>query len=149
VLTEANKLQDPEFYDQLLSLFLSADNSKTDVLTLVSHVTRNELPVNKNLALAVLDHWKENPDRNLTAKVLHVAAMADDATLYQQTVEATLHYQRAGNLKDVSSAELQALFDGEFWVLSSRTRSSGAGFILKRTLANARRELGNTTSHDQ
>jgi hypothetical protein len=33
------------------------------------------------------------------------------------------------------------LFDGEFWVLSARTRSSGAGFILKRKLASARREL--------
>jgi hypothetical protein len=148
-LAEANNLQDPQFYDQLLSLLLSTDNSKAGVLSLVSHVARKELPVNKNLALAVLDHWKENPDRNSTAKALHVAALVDDAALYQETVEAALHYQRAGKLKDVSSAELQALFDGEFWVLSSRTRGSGAGFILKRTLANARRELGSATSDSQ
>jgi hypothetical protein len=44
-------------------------------------------------------------------------------------------------LTGVSAAELRALFDGEFWVLSAQTRSSGTGFVLKRTLANARREL--------
>jgi hypothetical protein len=148
-LAEANKLQDPEFYDLLLSLLLNTDNSKAGVLSLASHVTRKELPVNKNLALAVIDHWQENPDRNSTAKALHVAALVDDAALYQETVEAALRYQRAGKLKDVSSTELQALFDGEFWVLSSRTRGSGAGFILKRTLANARRELGSATSDSQ
>jgi hypothetical protein len=31
--------------------------------------------------------------------------------------------------------------NSEFWVLSSNTRSSGAGFVLKRTLSNATREL--------
>jgi hypothetical protein len=48
---------------------------------------------------------------------------------------------RDAKLGDISAVELRALFDGEFWVLSSRSRSSGAGFVLKRTLDGARREL--------
>ena len=40
-------------------------------------------------------------------------------------------------VRDVSAEELRALFDGEFWILSARTRSSGAGFVLKRTLESA------------
>jgi hypothetical protein len=56
-------------------------------------------------------------------------------------VEEALNFWRRGLLPDVSAAELKALFDGEFWVLSARTRGSGAGFILKRKLASARREL--------
>jgi hypothetical protein len=56
-------------------------------------------------------------------------------------VEKALGLRREQKLADISPAELRALFDGEFWVLSSRTRSSGAGFVLKRTLKNARREL--------
>jgi hypothetical protein len=41
----------------------------------------------------------------------------------------------------VSAAELQSLLVSEFWLLSSATRSSGAGFVLKRTLSRAKREL--------
>jgi hypothetical protein len=52
-----------------------------------------------------------------------------------------LQLWRAAKLGDISPVELRALFDGEFWVLSSRSRSSGAGFVLKRTLDGARREL--------
>ena len=143
-LEEAQALGDKKFYNEILNLLVAAIDSGAGVLSLVSHVARNELPVNNNLAQAVLDSWKQAPDRNSTAKALHITAMADDAELYRSAVEAALKYWRAGKLADVSPRELKALFDGEFWVLSSRTRNSGAGFILKRTLANARRELGNT-----
>ena len=77
----------------------------------------------------------------MSAKALHFAALSDDAGLYRQTVEDAIELRREGKLMDVLPAELRALFDGEFWILSSRTRSSGAGFVLKRTLENARREL--------
>lgn len=149
-LDEARALNDEEFYSEILdSLVAAAVESDAALLSLVSYVARHELPVNHNLAQAVLDSWKRTPNRNSTAKALHIIALADDAALYESAVEAALNYWRAGKLTDVSSLELQALFDGEFWVLSSRTRSSGAGFVLKRTLANARRELGNTTSVNQ
>jgi len=143
-LDQAQVLGDQDFYDQVLNLLVKNAETDAALLSLVSHVARHELPVNQNLAGTLLDSWKRSPDRNSTAKALHVAALADDAALYQTAVEAALQYWRSGALADISPAELLALFDGEFWVLSSRTRSSGAGFILKRTLANARRELGNT-----
>ncbi|PYS71049.1 MAG: hypothetical protein DMF73_11560, partial [Acidobacteria bacterium] len=76
-----------------------------------------------------------------TAKALHFAALSDDPELYRQTVEQAIELRREGKLADVLPADLRALFDGEFWILSSRTRSSGAGFVLKRTLESARREL--------
>jgi hypothetical protein len=41
----------------------------------------------------------------------------------------------------LSAAELQQLLNSEFWLLSSSTRNSGAGFVLKRTLSLAKREL--------
>jgi len=144
-LEEAHAIGDKEFYNEVLDLLVETIDSDARLLSLVSYVARNELPVNIELAQAVLDSWQKAPDRNSTAKALHIVALADDASLYQTAVETALKYWRAGKLADVSPLELQALFDGEFWVLSQRTRSSGAGFILKRTLANARRELGNTT----
>jgi hypothetical protein len=89
----------------------------------------------------MLNNWKRSPDRGSTAKALHFAALSDDPDVYRVAVEEALGFWREERLKDISPLELQALFNGEFWVLSSRSRSSGAGFVLKRTLAGARREL--------
>jgi len=140
-LLEAQAFSDRKFYDELLDqLTLNADRGPT-LLELASYVTRNELPVNRKLAEALISSWKVSPGRSSTATTLHLTALADDAELYQSTVEATLQFWRQGLLADVSAAELRALFDGEFWVLSAGTRGSGAGFILKRKLASARREL--------
>ena len=140
-LVEAQALGDRNFYDEVLNqLTLNADGGPT-LLALASYVTRNELPVNRKLAEALISSWKVSPGRSSTATTLHLTALADDADLYQSTVDAALGFWRQGLLANVSAAELKALFDGEFWVLSAQTRSSGAGFILKRKLANARREL--------
>jgi len=140
-LLEAQALGDRKFYDEVLDQLTFKADSGPALLALASYVTRNELPVNRKLAEALISSWKGSPGRSSTATTLHLTALADDADLYQSTVDAALGFVRQGLLPDVSAAELKALFDGEFWVLSARTRSSGAGFILKRKLASARREL--------
>jgi hypothetical protein len=141
VLLEAQALRDPKFYDEILDHLTAKADHAPVLLALATYVTRNELPVNRTLAEAIIRSWKNSPDRSLTATTLHLTALADDADLYQSMVEAALHFWRQGLLSNVSAAELRALFDGEFWVLSAQTRGSGAGFILKRKLASARREL--------
>lgn len=141
VLNEANALSDRKLYEELLEQFIAKADSAPALLDLTSYVTLNELPVTVKLAEAIISSWRSSPDRRTTITTLHLAAMADDAALYQSTVEAALSFWRQGLLANVSAAELRALFDGEFWVLSTRTRSSGAGFLLKRKLASARREL--------
>jgi hypothetical protein len=140
-LNEAYALADPKLYDEVLAHLTATADTTPTLLGLVSYVTRNELRVNRKLAEAIISGWKISPDRVSTPKTLHIAALVDDADLYSTTVEAAINFWRRGLLADVSAAELRALFDGEFWVLSARTRSSGAGFILKRKLASARREL--------
>jgi len=119
------------------------------VLSLVSYLTRSELPVTPHLAERILEGWKKSPDRSSTAKTLHIVALSNDASLYNSAVEAALQFWREGRLGDVSPIELSALIDGEYWILSSQVRSSGAGFLLKRTLANARRELKAQTHVNQ
>lgn len=92
-------------------------------------------------AEALIESFPSSPDRTSVVRMLHAAALSDDAALYQQAVEAALQAWREQNLSDISANDLEALFTSEFWVLSSGTRSSGAGFVLKRTLSSARREL--------
>jgi hypothetical protein len=92
-------------------------------------------------ALVAIRNFQQSPDRNSTTKLLHVAALADDAKNYGRAIELVLMSWRDGSLSDISAKDLQTLFNSEYWVLSSRTRTSGAGFVLKQTLSNANREL--------
>lgn len=140
-LEEAHRIGDTGLYDRVLSALVEYSDSEPKLLALMSYVTQNELPVNRNLAEAVIASWQKSPDRSGTAKALHFAALSDNPDIYRRAVENALHLWREAKLADISAVELRALFDGEFWVLSSRSRSSGAGFVLKRTLESARREL--------
>lgn len=92
-------------------------------------------------ALAAIRSFQQSPDRTSTTNLLHVAALTDDAKTYGRAIELVLLSWRDGSLSDISAKDLQALFNSEYWVLSSRTRTSGAGFVLKQTLSNANREL--------
>ena len=141
VLLELYDPGDTTFYHQALDLLVDNAGSKARIFSLASYVTRNELPVTRRLAEKSIDSCKSAPDRSSTAKMLHLGALSDDAAVYQVAVEAALQSWRAGRLSGVSAQELQAILEGEFWILSSSTRSSGTGFLLKRTLASARREL--------
>ena len=101
----------------------------------------DEREAKKELAEQFIESWQESPDRASTTKMLHLAALSDDADTYRNAVETALRVWRNGNIPDLSAAELQTLFNSEFWLLSSNTRNSGAGFVLKRTLSQAKRDL--------
>ena len=97
-------------------------------------------------ALEAIRTFQKSPNRSSTAKLLHVTALADDAKNFGRAIELVLMSWRDGSLADISAKDLQTLFNSEYWVLSSRTRTSGAGFVLKRTLSNANRELETTNN---
>lgn len=141
VLQEAHQTGDGELYEEALNLLVAGVDADAKLLLLVSHVTRHELHVNRNLAERLIDSYRLAPDRSGTAKMLHIAALSDDAAVYQSAVETALEFWRDGRLPEISATELRSILDGEFWILSSSTRSSGAGFVLKRALRDARRKL--------
>ena len=140
-LVDAKESSDADLYVRILNEFVEKIDSDTALLSLMSFVAQNDLRVNVPLANAAIASWKKSPTREGTAKALHFAALSDDANLYGETVDLALQLWRETKLDNISAEELRALFDGEFWILSSRSRSSGAGFVLKQTLADARREL--------
>ena len=92
-------------------------------------------------AIQAIREFQKTPNRNSTTKLLHAAALSDNAKNYERAIELVLLSWRDGSLADLSAKELQSLFNSEYWVLSSRTRTSGAGFVLKETLSSANREL--------
>jgi hypothetical protein len=140
-LLEARNIEDAELYDEALNLLVAGADTDPKLLSLVSYVTRHELRVNQNLAERVIDSCKRVPDRSSTSKMLHVAALSDDAAVYHSAVETAVEFWRERRLTEMSTQELRSILESEFWILSSTTRSSGAGFLLKRALKSAHREL--------
>ncbi|HMF56081.1 MAG TPA: hypothetical protein VK619_06955 [Pyrinomonadaceae bacterium] len=145
-LLEAHETNDAALYEEVLNTLVgraaASDSSDKSLLSLVSFVTRHEnFPVSRKLAESFIESWKRTPDRSFTAKMLHITALANDAELYQEAVESAYEFWRDDKLPDVSADELRMLADSCYWELSSEARSSGAGFLLKRTLSKMRREL--------
>ena len=135
------RIEDAELYEEALNSLVAGADSDPKLLALISYVARHELRVNQNLAEKVMDSYKRAPDRSSTSKMLHIAALSDDAAVYQSAVETALELWRERRLSEMSAQELRSILEGEFWVLSSNTRSSGAGFLLKSALRGAHREL--------
>lgn len=146
-LEEAHKSGDEQLYEDVLhALVQAAAGSGARLLALASYITRTEhLRVNRQLAEGLMENWRESPSRASTAKMLHLVALADDPALYERAVETVARFWREGRISDLTAAELRTLIDGEYWVLSNKSRSSGAGFVLKRRLARLRRELESAT----
>jgi hypothetical protein len=147
-LLDAHASRDAALYDEILNALVERADSDKKLLALVSYIARQpqQLRVGKRLAEAFIESWKSAPDRSRTAKMLHIASLADDAALYQQSIETAFQFWRQGRVPDLSAEELRALAESEYWLLSTGVRSSGAGFRLKLKLAGLRRELAAATT---
>ncbi|MBD0370467.1 MAG: hypothetical protein ICV60_06495 [Pyrinomonadaceae bacterium] len=142
-LADARATNDAALYDEVLSALVERADSDKRLLALVSYMLRETPPlgVNRRLAERFMETWKQAPDRGSTAKMLHVVALADDASLYQHAIEAALDFWKRNLIPDLSAEELRQLSESEYWILSQQERSSGQGFILKLKLAALRRQL--------
>lgn len=145
-LDEAQATRDASLYDEVLDALTEHARTDAGLLSLVSYIARNDrLRVNAKLAAKFIESWKRSPDRNTTAKMLHVAALSADALVYRQAIETILEYRREGRMPALPASELRQLVESEYWILPAESRNSGAGFTLKQTLARLRRELAATT----
>lgn len=127
-------------YHEVLTALLTHGS---DVSAVAACITRNvELRTNPQLAQAFIKHWDAAPNRGELATMLHVAALSDNADVYWLAVEVAKQAWDEGRLVQVSPKELAAAIEAEYWLLEPEARESGAGFVLKRFVANVRRELG-------
>lgn len=147
-LTQAHSTSDAGLYaDALDALVTWADVRQENLAALVSHISKsNELRANKQLAQLLFETWKTAPDRRSTTEMIHIAALSDDAEMYEQTLEAALEFFRSGKLPWFKPEELAELFVSQYWIIAPEVRRGGVGFALKRRLLGVRRELATTTS---
>jgi hypothetical protein len=112
------------------------------VRELATHIAAGrDLRASPELAEILLGAWREGPTPASTAELLRVSALSDDAGTYGRAVTEVLQVWEAGGLDKLGAEDLRALFEAEYWQLSSEARRSGAGFVLKRKLADVRRRL--------
>jgi hypothetical protein len=102
------------------------------------------LKSNVQLANMMMTAWQNFPDNKSTAQMLHIVALSDDAALLQQATEMIFDSWKKGLLPKLTATDFLALTESEYWVLASEARRSGAGFILKNSLAELRRRLAAT-----
>jgi hypothetical protein len=142
-LLDAHATRDRALYDKVLNKLVEQADSEKSLLSLASYITRSGAPlrVNSRLAEKFIESWQTAPDRNSTAKMLHVAALSGDAGVYQTAIETSYQFWRARKLPGIHANELRQLIESEFWILAPEVRNSGAGFVLKRKLAQLRRQL--------
>ena len=143
VLKDAHATGKAALYGRALDALVESCASSAERLrSLASYITHDEeLRANPTLAARLLEAWEHDQTRGSTVELLHVAALSDDAATFERALEAILRAWEDGRLNVLSAGELRSLFDGEYWLLSSGAKSSGAGFALKQKLADARRRL--------
>lgn len=139
-LAQAHRTTDASLYASVLDALLDwAAASDERLRALAAFVAEDaDLRGSERLASAYAKLWRENPDRRATAQMLHLAALSDDAGVFERTVVEATEAARRGRLKEVKGDELFALVESEYWVLSSAARRTGAGFALKQRLAALR-----------
>jgi hypothetical protein len=146
-LSEAHSTGDGALYGEVLdALIESASASEEKLGALITRISKSsELRANKRLAEQMLPSWKAHPDRRSTTEMMHIAALSDDAEVYQQAIELVTSFWQQGRLHEFRPEELVELFNSQYWILAPEARRGGAGFALKRKLAGVRRELAAAT----
>jgi hypothetical protein len=134
---------DAKFYPEILAELITQSLDSQDRLqALVGHLSQSkELRSNVRLAEIMIEAWKNSPNNKTTARMLHIVALSDDASLLQRAIELTFDSWKKGLLPKLSAKDFLAVAESEYWVLAPEARRSGTGFILKNSLAELRRTL--------
>ncbi len=143
VLRDAHLTGDTSLYREILdTLIMRGAGSPDTVRDLSSCITKGEeLRSTPLLAGRLLENWELSPAEISIADLLRIAALSDDAGMYQRAVVAVFNLWKEGRLPQLRADQLHALFESEHWLLSGEARRSGEGFILRDKLAGLRRQI--------
>jgi hypothetical protein len=142
-MAEARASGDAALYRFVLDgLVGRASGDAARVRELAAHIAGGrDLHASPELAEMLLGEWRGEPTPASTAELLRVSALSDDAGTFGRAVTEVLQVWEAGGLGALGAEDLRSLFEAEYWLLSSEAKRSGAGFVLKQKLADARRRL--------
>ncbi len=142
-LDEARVFDDAAFYREVLRRLAAHANGDEEALrSIAEHIARSgELRSSGEFAAMMIERWSEAPERLSLACALHLAALSDDADVFKRAVEVALRLFGEGRLPRVSAGDFLAAVESAYWLIEAEARSSGSIFLLKRLVAEVRREL--------
>lgn len=142
-LDDAHKLGDKEAYDNVLTaLIAQAGGSAERLRCLAEYIVNSaELPASREFAEMMIEIYQDSLDQRSLAGMLHLAALTGDAELYRRAIEVVMTRWREGRVSKVSATDMLATIESGYWLISSESRLSGSGFLLKKAIAEVRREL--------
>ncbi len=143
VLNEAQKLNDPPFYNQVLqAIFTQADGNPKLLRSTVEYiVSSRKLRSSREFAESAGALWAGSPSQFSLAEMLCLAALADDEKVFKQTLNTALKHWREDRIEKVSAQSFLATVETAYWLVASEVRNSGSGYLLKQAIADVRREL--------
>lgn len=147
-LSDASATGDATLYRSALEALVSHARGQKELSALSAYIVGKNLRACPSLALRLLEHWEARPARESVPELLRVAALSDDAGVFSRAVADVTRAWEAGRAGGLSGPELRALFDAEYWMLSSEAKRSGAGFHLKQQLSDVRRRLSQSARRE-
>ncbi len=130
------------YHEVLQKLVEEADSDRERLRSIAEYIVGSGgLRSSADFAGLMLGHWKDSHDQPSPADLLYLAALSDEAPLFEQAVEETLKRWRAGELPQISATDLIAVVESAYWLIADETRYSGSGFLIKQAIADVRREL--------
>ena len=142
-LDEARAHGDDSFYREILQTLVARAEGDGEALRSIAEyiVAGRELRSSVEFASKMIERWNESPDQLSFAGALHLAASSDDATVYRRAVEVALRLFGEGRLPRVTAEKFLATAESAYWLIEAEARNSGSSFLLKKVIADVRREL--------
>jgi hypothetical protein len=146
-LEEAHGTGNRVLYDEVLeSLVAQAANDAEQLRSIAEYIVDGaNLRATPAYAARMIELYQRKLDPRALADMLHLAALSDDAGIFERAVEAARARFRQGRIPGLQSRDLLATIESGYWLISAETRYSGAGFSLKQLIAGLRRELATAT----
>jgi hypothetical protein len=145
-LDDAHERGDAENYGRVLQMLVAeADGDEERLQSIAEYIINSrKLRSSSEFATLIIEQWSKSLDQRSFVDMLHLAALADDAAVFTRTVRAALKQFGEGQLPRVSAKDFLDAVESAYWLSTTEIRYSGSGFLLKRLIADVRRELAAT-----
>jgi hypothetical protein len=142
-LDEAHARGNRELYDEVLDALVAQGEGDAERLRAIAEyiVDSGGLRATPGFAATMIEAYDRRLDQRSLADMLYLAALSDDAAVFERAVVAARARFRLGRIPRLSPRDFIATVECGYWLISAETRYSGAGFVLKQLIAGLRREL--------
>jgi hypothetical protein len=142
-LDEARMRGDGSFYREILQTLVARAEGDEEALRSIAEyiLDSRALRSSGEFASMMIERWSETPDRLSFVGSLHLAALSDDAAVFKRAVDVALKLFCEGRLPRVSPKKFLATVESAYWLIDAEAPRTGSGFLLKRLIADVRREL--------